>query len=334
MSKIWYRCQNKDTNNFYYSSDATAEYNYFSGGGKTIEETIELITTLEKTKSTSRYNEVGKLAGVPIYKTKMTIPGQAVELPSGSYHYYYDGYSEIHKLSEVTFRRDTYLQVGDIQKEIENELNTFIQNAEAYKTLHVSHRMGVLLYGPPGEGKTSLIRNLVNTNEHFKDAIVITIGRSFPTVPYLKMLSESTKGRLKVFIFEEMTLMVNENDESEIILSFLDGESSVDTSISFATTNYPHRLPRNIVNRPGRFDKVYKIGHPARADRNILITYFYGSAPTEAFLDATEGLSTSYLKELSIVAKIKNISLDESLTRIKAMFAAVKDDFKETKMGF
>lgn len=259
---------------------------------------------------------------------------EPVELPAGAYVLEYDDYTRATHLFEMVYRSDGYVNLNNITSEIQRELNDFINSAELYKKLNTPHKTGILLYGPPGEGKTSLIRNLVNSDIAFKDAIIINVKTSFPTVNFLKSLNESTIGRIKIFIFEELTILVNEHHESEAVLSFLDGESSINNSITIATTNYPFKLPQNIINRPGRFDKIYKISSPDRKDRVLLLTHFYGTAPSEVELDITEGYSTAFLKEICMIAKVKQVSIDEAVKRVKAMFAAVKDDFKESKLGF
>jgi len=329
--KIWHKGFRKNDRATYYTVDVPKKRKYQVDESQTQQETAEM---LQRLYDSDDVEYIDKVEGYPIFEVTERVSDEPCELPSGSYVLEFSDRTYASYLVEMPFRTDRYVSLNNITSEIEQELNEFTSASDIYKALGTTHKTGILLYGPPGEGKTSLIRNLVNKNESFKDAIIITVKNSFPNLEFLKALDESTKGRIKIFIFEELTTLVNEHRESEAVLTFLDGEASVNNSITIATTNYPARLPQNIINRPGRFDKIYKISSPSKADRVLLINHFFGGYPTEVELDLTEGYSTAFLKEICMIAKIKKVSIEEAVKRIREMFAAVKDDFKDSKLGF
>lgn len=258
-----------------------------------------------------------------------------VDIPAGQYIYSYGNHSLPDRLTVHNFRKDRYLDVFNKTDEIIKQVNNFLKSEAVYKSIdeNMIYKFGVLLYGPPGEGKTSLIRHLVNTNESFKDAIVITINGDFPTISFLQTLSDTTKDRLKIFIFEEMTNFTISAGDIERVLTFLDGEASVNRSISFATTNYPELLPQNLVSRPSRFDKLYKMPPPNDEERGKLLTYFWGKESTQEQIEMTSGYSSAFIKEICINARRNSISLEESLKQVKDTFDIVKRDFKTSKLG-
>lgn len=237
------------------------------------------------------------------------------------------------RLQMTSFRQDAYLNIYEKSEEIKNQIDKFLDNKAVYRRLNIIYKMGVLLYGEPGDGKTSFIRNLVNTHPRFKDAIVITIYSSFPSRAFLRALNKSTPDTLKVFIFEEFTEFTARPSDMEFILTFLDGEISVDNSMTFATTNYPQDLPQNIVSRPSRFDKLYRISSPNESERKKLIQYFHGSEPSTFALNEMAGKSSAFIKEICLNALVNNIDLEESITHVKNTFDVVKRDFKTNKFG-
>jgi ATP-dependent 26S proteasome regulatory subunit len=65
--------------------------------------------------------------------------------------------------------------------------------------------------------------------------------------------------------------MISNHGEHEV-LALLDGELQIDNVVFIATTNYPERLDRRIVNRPSRFDIVKLIDMPNAAARKLYLT--------------------------------------------------------------
>lgn len=262
-----------------------------------------------------KYNDIGK-----------------VDLPPGQYVYEPGDYGTPTKLTPTSFRQDQYVPLPAINNSIITDINEFIQNESIYRNIdkNMCYKMGTLLYGDPGEGKSSLLRNVVQ-NHLPPDAVTIVIGRdNFPSFGFLNHVKKTLKNRLKVFIFEELTTHTGSNADAEQLLSFLDGENSIDKSIVFATTNYPDLLPGNIVDRPSRIDKMYKISSPNEEERALLLKHYLKREVTEDEITLTKGMSTAYLKEISIVSLIKKITLEESVDLINKRKDSIKSNFKPT----
>jgi SpoVK/Ycf46/Vps4 family AAA+-type ATPase len=125
------------------------------------------------------------------------------------------------------------------------------------------------------------------------------------------------------------------------MLAMLDGDLQIDNVVFIATTNYPEKLDKRIVNRPSRFDIVRKIGMPtaeARAvylnERNARIA---GTDELNEWVIATDKFSIAHLKELIVSVEALGQGFDETIERLRIMIDTQpdsKDDEENPGMGF
>lgn len=219
---------------------------------------------------------------------------------------------------------------------LKDEIDTFVDKADVYHELKVPHKRGFLLYGPPGTGKTTFITNTLAELDIPGGYIALYIKDAEGLLDSGGMLLEGIlqDDRLKIFILEELTEMGRCMSE---ILNLLDGIKQLSGVVFIATTNYPEKLPRNLVNRPSRFDIIKEVGY--LTEGQIVDAFcFYSEDPSHellALLDE-EKITFSHVKEICLKSRLNDISLLESFEGIQKQLDIVNNCFEEEgdRVGF
>jgi SpoVK/Ycf46/Vps4 family AAA+-type ATPase len=147
-----------------------------------------------------------------------------------------------------------------------------------------------------------------------------------------------------VVLMEDIDSIIEDNSESEV-LNVLDGVNQIDKVVFLATTNYPEKLGDRIVNRPSRFDKRFKLGHPNAESRRIYLNFIIGgdekvkelNIDIDKWVDDTDKFSIAHLKELFVAVVILADSYEDSIETLTAMREenlSSSDDYEKKYMGF
>ncbi|KAI5120786.1 hypothetical protein M0805_002413 [Coniferiporia weirii] len=162
---------------------------------------------------------------------------------------------------------------GDIVLEEEfleglrRDTRTFFENRSIYHELGVVWKRGLLLLGPPGNGKTETIKVLLK--ESGQTALYV---KSFttPMGPENGVRSIFDHARANapcILVIEDLDSLVTPNVRS-FFLNELDGLSQNEGILTIATTNHPERIDDAILNRPSRFDVKYDFALPSESLRS------------------------------------------------------------------
>jgi ATPase family associated with various cellular activities (AAA) len=195
---------------------------------------------------------------------------------------------------------------------VRKDFESFLNREEWFRNNRLPFRRGYLLHGPPGNGKTSLIRAMLHTsglNGHsirlFQELTDdVHLERMFRlaanSAPALVVIEDIDRAFPRV-----SSSGVRCNVSLQQLLNCLDGIDSQDGVIVVATANDPTVLDSAILRRPGRFDRVVALPAP---DRELRLRYFCKLNPhlnEDALFRAVEdsdGLSFAQLKEAYILA--------------------------------
>ncbi|RCK66302.1 ATPase family gene 2 protein [Candida viswanathii] len=183
----------------------------------------------------------------------------------------------------------TYDQVGGLLKQIELLKSTIelpLNNPMLFSDFGISPPRGILLHGPPGTGKTMLLRCVVNSID---DAHVLTVNGPSIVSKYLgetenairDIFNEAKKFQPSIVFMDEIDSLVpsrNSDDSGETesrvvaqLLTMMDGMGDNGRIVVVGATNRPNAID-SALRRPGRFDQEVEIGIPDVEAREEILT--------------------------------------------------------------
>jgi SpoVK/Ycf46/Vps4 family AAA+-type ATPase len=221
----------------------------------------------------------------------------------------------------VRAREDPLLEFPDSAAEmVLHGIIDFWNKEAVYRKFGLPYKRGVLLWGPPGAGKTSCMQ-LVAREVVARGGIVLTFSPSYFLDAYRAFRDIQPETHLLV-LMEDFESMIRERESR--ILNILDGVELLDRVTFLASSNFPERLEARIINRPSRFDICVKIGHPdSRARQLYLETLVHQDDAVDIdvarYVRDTETMSLAHIKELFIATVVLGVDYSYTLRRLKTM---------------
>lgn len=218
---------------------------------------------------------------------------------------------------------DDLIELPDsVSEQVINEIETFWQREDRFRTYGFLWKRGVLMWGPPGGGKTSTLQ-VISQRIIDHGGISIYVNSPDLTARGLAILRRVEPNRPLVVMIEDIDAVIDNHGEAEL-LALMDGELQIDNVVFIATTNYPEKLDKRFINRPSRFDVVRKIGMPSPAAREVYLGHKNSKLREDAgemkrWVTATEGFSIAHIKELIISVEVFEIPMVDAVKRLKTM---------------
>lgn len=175
------------------------------------------------------------------------------------------------KMGKLPLRRiESVFTAGDAGQRVIDAIREFERSKTEHHRLGLPHHMGIMLYGDPGCGKSSLIHAVASETE--RAIYYLNLGSVEADKQLMKLLSGSHNWSKSILAIEDIDaagVKVNrdgeEGDENKspislsALLNVLDGILCPDGLVVIATTNHHDRLDPALT-RPGRFDHTIELG--------------------------------------------------------------------------
>jgi len=189
---------------------------------------------------------------------------------------------------------------------IERNTLGFAHQAQKLVQLGMSARKGILLYGPPGTGRTLIVRWLAGALEGYTKLIVTAghYGILEETFEIARALQPA------MIVLEDIDLVGGHRDGPwtggstlNLLLNEMDGLAPEARLLFVLTTNRPEVLEPALATRPGRVDQAIEIGLPGETERRLLVQRYAGGlrVPDELAVETAKRVgrvSPAFIKEL------------------------------------
>lgn len=235
-----------------------------------------------------------------------------------------DGYWQKSRELYLAIKHSTFDNLvlgGSLKQDLYNDLAAFFQAKAIYTQANIPWKRGVVLIGPPGNGKTHAVKALINALG--QDCLYVKSFSAENVDDHRNIRAVFERAREAapcLLVMEDLDSLITEHNRS-FFLNELDGFAANEGVVTIASTNHPEKLDPAIMARPSRFDRKYHFGLPSATERQTYLELWSSaldpamqpaSATIAELTEGTEGFSFAYLKELLVSSTIRWVERQEA----------------------
>jgi len=260
---------------------------------------------------------------------------------------------------EVALPRVTYEDIGDLEdakQKIREMIELPLKHPELFRHLGIEPPKGVLLYGPPGCGKTLLAKAVANESGANFIAIngpeIMSKFYGESEARLREVFKEAEENAPSIIFIDEVDAIAPKREEvmGEVerrvvsqLLTLMDGLKGRGQVIVIAATNRPEAVDPAL-RRPGRFDREIAIGMPDKRGRREILQVHVRNMPLaedvnlDELADITHGFTGADLAALCREAAMRalrrflpqiNLEKETIPTELLEKLKVTREDFMD-----
>ncbi|WP_261302193.1 AAA family ATPase [Paenibacillus andongensis] len=222
--------------------------------------------------------------------------------------------------------RSEVIMKDEVKTDIYRSIDQFFAEDRAFfKEYQLPYKRGVLLYGKPGNGKTTLVKSIAGSVKAPVAYWQITENTGSESIQ--EVFQAAANMAPMILVIEDIDAMPQR--ARSYFLNILDGATSKEGIFLIGTTNYPEQIDPALMNRAGRFDRAYEIKLPDLELRQIYLEQKgIGKLLSEELIRVTakqtEGFTFAQLNELYVSAALHRHY--EQSVNIEKLVKSMKSD--------
>lgn len=179
---------------------------------------------------------------------------------------YFDRNVDLFEKIQTSSLKNLYL-TESILNQLRTGVFDFLEQKELYAQNKLPWKRGLILHGPPGNGKSQVIQALIKETG-LRSIYVRSFYQRYEDVESTvrEVFLRAKALAPCILVLEDIDSLVYEKLRSPF-LNAMDGVGSADGILTIATTNHLDKLDVAIRNRPSRFDQLIEFPNPDFATR-------------------------------------------------------------------